>query len=111
MLTRPLRSTERHKPALGDVSRLLHRAKSGLSSTEDENDFDTNPLGLKPDPNIFVLFLKSIGDAEISSELFVKLLEGYRKDVMSEENEDPRWCGPTIHLCDLQYVDVLLGHY
>ena len=44
-----------------------------------ELDIDANVLGLKPDPVRLVHFVKSISRADVSSELFVRLLEGYRE--------------------------------
>ena len=44
-----------------------------------EFDIDANILGLKPDPIRFVAFLSTINRNDVSSELFVKLLEEYRE--------------------------------
>ena len=44
-----------------------------------ELDVDSNILGLKPEPVRFVRLVQDIGRADVSSELFVKLLEGYRE--------------------------------
>jgi len=44
-----------------------------------ELDIDSNVMNLRPDPLGFVRFLKSIDRPDISSEIFVRLLEGYRK--------------------------------
>ncbi|KZT12600.1 uncharacterized protein LAESUDRAFT_638789 [Laetiporus sulphureus 93-53] len=44
-----------------------------------ELDVDANVFGLSPDPARFVRFLKAIERSDISSELFVRLLEAYRE--------------------------------
>lgn len=44
-----------------------------------ELDFDSNLLNLRPDPVHFVRFLKTIDRTDVSSDLFVKLLEDYRE--------------------------------
>lgn len=44
-----------------------------------ELDFDANLLNLRPDPVHFVRFLKAIDRTDVSSDLFVKLLEDYRE--------------------------------
>ncbi|KAG5637776.1 hypothetical protein H0H81_003277 [Sphagnurus paluster] len=51
-------------------------------------DLDTNILGLYPDPSHFVQFLKTIDRTDISSDLFVQLLEAYR-DHKTKEEKDP----------------------
>jgi hypothetical protein len=53
-----------------------------------ELDFDSNLLNLRPDPRHFVSFLKSIDRTDVSSNLFVKLLEAYR-DTRNENEGDP----------------------
>ncbi|OSX60155.1 hypothetical protein POSPLADRAFT_1066562 [Postia placenta MAD-698-R-SB12] len=55
---------------------------------EGELDVDSNLLDLRPDPMRFVRFLKSIERSDISSELFVRLLEAY-KEVKAEADADP----------------------
>jgi hypothetical protein len=57
----------------------------------DESDdfkFDANVLDLYPDPLRFVRFLKAIDRADISSDLFVKLLDMYHKH-KSQAGSDP----------------------
>ncbi|KAF9462618.1 hypothetical protein BDZ94DRAFT_1366131 [Collybia nuda] len=52
-----------------------------------ELSLDANILDLYPDPVHFARFLKDIDRTEISSEIFVKLLEAYRSyKVVEEEN-------------------------
>lgn len=53
-----------------------------------ELDVDANILGLKPDPVHFVKFIGSLKRADVSSELFVRLLEGYR-ELRSHADADP----------------------
>ncbi|KAJ7507767.1 hypothetical protein B0H11DRAFT_2314195 [Mycena galericulata] len=55
---------------------------------DEEIDLDSNILDLYPDPAHFVRFLKSIQRTDISSDLFVRLLELYR-DSKSETDGDP----------------------
>ncbi|KAH9918173.1 uncharacterized protein BXZ73DRAFT_92241 [Epithele typhae] len=61
-----------------------------LKEAEDTGqlDIDSNVLGLKPDPVRFVNFVKSIGRADVSSEMFVKLLERY-SELRSQADTDP----------------------
>jgi hypothetical protein len=54
----------------------------------DKEDFDLNLLNLRPDPSHLVQFLKSIDRPDISSELFVRVLEAYRS-LKSKEESDP----------------------
>ncbi|OBZ76096.1 hypothetical protein A0H81_03253 [Grifola frondosa] len=51
-------------------------------------DVDSNVLDLRPDPVHFVKYLKSIDRADISSELFVRILEAY-KETKSNSQADP----------------------
>ena len=51
-------------------------------------DIDSNLLDLRPDPAHFVGFLKTINRPEVSSSLFVRLLEAYR-GVKSDNEGDP----------------------
>ncbi|KAH9894464.1 hypothetical protein C8Q73DRAFT_518427 [Cubamyces lactineus] len=53
-----------------------------------EFDVDSNLLGLKPDPVRLVRFLKEIDRSDVSSELFVQLLEAYR-DSRTQKDPDP----------------------
>ncbi|KAI0698516.1 hypothetical protein C8T65DRAFT_660439 [Cerioporus squamosus] len=53
-----------------------------------ELDVDSNILGLKPDPVRFVRFVKDIGRADVSSELFVRLLEAYR-ELRTQRDAEP----------------------
>lgn len=53
-----------------------------------EFDVDSNLLGLKPDPVRLVQFLKDLDRADVSSDLFVQLLEAYR-DSRAQDDADP----------------------
>ncbi|TFK43559.1 hypothetical protein BDQ12DRAFT_643120 [Crucibulum laeve] len=55
---------------------------------DEEPDVDTNLFDLYPDPSHFVQFLKTIERSDISSEIFVKLLEAYHTQ-KSDANSDP----------------------
>ncbi|KAF7352810.1 RTP1-C1 domain-containing protein [Mycena venus] len=77
----------------GQITRLEKSEKpTSLSlltpADDDEVDLDSNILDLYPDPVHFVRFLKSIQRTDISSDLFVRLLESYR-DSKIETNSDP----------------------
>jgi hypothetical protein len=70
---------------------MLHNSEYTSSRVSEDDDIDSNPLNLRPDPVVFVSFVTSIGDSDISSEIFVKLLEGYRKaKEEAKEEDDPR---------------------
>ena len=51
-------------------------------------DVDSNLFDLRPDPAHFAGFLKTINRPEVSSSLFVRLLEAYR-GVKSGNEGDP----------------------
>ncbi|KAI0326655.1 hypothetical protein GY45DRAFT_69015 [Cubamyces sp. BRFM 1775] len=53
-----------------------------------EFDVDSNLLGLKPDPVRLVRFLKTLDRSDVSSDLFVQLLEAYR-DSRTQKDPDP----------------------
>ncbi|KAJ6539322.1 hypothetical protein B0H19DRAFT_961303 [Mycena capillaripes] len=77
----------------GHITRLEKSEKppplSLLTPADDEDiDLDTNIFDLYPDPAHFVRFLKTIQRTDISSDLFVRLLETYR-DSKSETDGDP----------------------
>ncbi|OJT09025.1 hypothetical protein TRAPUB_50 [Trametes pubescens] len=61
-----------------------------LKEAEEAGDFDvdSNLLGLKPDPVRLVQFLKGLDRADVSSDLFVQLLEEYR-DLRVQDDADP----------------------
>lgn len=63
-----------------------------LARSEDDSDdanVDMNPLNLYPDPVHFVRFLKSIERDDLSSEIFVRLLESYRELKNEGDDGDP----------------------
>jgi hypothetical protein len=51
-------------------------------------DPDANFLRLRPDPTHFVDFLKSLDRPDVASDVFVRLLEGYR-DLNDDSESDP----------------------
>jgi hypothetical protein len=61
-----------------------------LKHAEDNEQLnvDANIFDLRPDPNHFVKFLKSLDRGDISSELFVRILEAYRES-KTERDSDP----------------------
>ncbi|KAJ7180037.1 hypothetical protein C8R43DRAFT_384856 [Mycena crocata] len=92
----------------GEISRLERPEKtiplSLLTPADDDIDLDTNILDLYPDPTHFVRFLKSVQRPDISSDLFVRLLESYR-DSKAETDGDP-----TRTLLYLQLVIQMQTH-
>ncbi|KAM5540366.1 hypothetical protein V8D89_005824, partial [Ganoderma adspersum] len=73
-----------------DAASLSLFTPESLKQAEEagEFDIDANILGLKPDPIRFVAFLRTMNRAEVSSELFVKLLESYQ-ELGSRADADP----------------------
>jgi len=57
----------------------------------DDPNFDANIFDLYPDPLHFVNLLKSIDREDISSDLFVRLLEAYKEE-KSHSNGDSLRC-------------------
>lgn len=51
-------------------------------------DFNSNLLNLRPDPVQFVQYLKKIDRKDVSSALFVRLLDAYR-ELKSNNEADP----------------------
>ncbi|EPQ59213.1 hypothetical protein GLOTRDRAFT_70452 [Gloeophyllum trabeum ATCC 11539] len=49
---------------------------------------DTNIFGLHPDPPVFVAFIQSINRSDITSDMFVRLLDAYQES-KSAEDADP----------------------
>ncbi|PCH41522.1 hypothetical protein WOLCODRAFT_163168 [Wolfiporia cocos MD-104 SS10] len=83
----------------GDLARVEAAARASslsLFTPEDlrraeeagELDADANLLDLRPDPARFVSFLESIERADVSSELFARLLDAYR-EAKAEADSDP----------------------
>lgn len=69
---------------------LLTPADLRQANEGDEVNIDTNILNLYPDPMHFVRFLKEIDRPDISSDIFVKLLEAYRAHKAREEVDPTR---------------------
>ena len=71
-----------------------------LKQAEDlgELDVDSNILGLKPDPVFFVRFVKALGRPDVSSDLFLKLLERYRELRGLSETDPLRYLSLTYGL-------------
>lgn len=64
--------------------------------TEDDDlDLDSNILDLYPSPVHLVRILKAIDRSDISSQIFVKLLEMYR-GLKSESESDPMQYVPLL---------------
>lgn len=61
-------------------------------------DVDANILDLRPDPTIFVRYLKSLDRVEVSSELFVRLLEAYRETKSDTDSDPTRYVDSTACL-------------
>ncbi|KAH9938290.1 uncharacterized protein B0H18DRAFT_1081018 [Fomitopsis serialis] len=68
-----------------DVAGNLARSEMYESG---ELDTDANLFDLRPDPAQFVRYLKSIERSDVSSELFVRLLEAYR-EMKAQSASDP----------------------
>jgi hypothetical protein len=76
--------------SLADLSKIAGDHRLG-----EELDTAANPLGLRPDPAQFVRFLRTVGRDDVSSDLFVRLLESYR-ELKSDADADPmRYVNPT----------------
>lgn len=78
------------KPRLEKESSLALFTPDNLKKAEESGalDVDANFLGLRPDPAHFIGFLKSLDRPDVASEVFVRLLEGYR-DSKSDGESDP----------------------
>lgn len=82
----------------------------------DELHLDMNILDLYPDPVSFVRFLKDIDRVDISSDLFVKLLEVYR--IHKSQASDPMRfvlrmisCLPTVFIHPPQDAPLPANNY
>ncbi|KAJ7068253.1 hypothetical protein C8F01DRAFT_600334 [Mycena amicta] len=76
----------------GEISRTEEPEESAslaLLMPSDDIDIDTNLLGLYPDPVHFVGFLKTLQRADISSDLFLRLLDAYRTSKRDHDENDP----------------------
>ncbi|KAJ7638786.1 hypothetical protein FB45DRAFT_739354 [Roridomyces roridus] len=85
----------------GNITRLEQSEKPPsldlMTPADEEIDPDANILDLYPDPAHFARFLKFIQRMDVSSDLFVRLLEAYRESKSDDEN-------PTQTLLYLQLV-------
>jgi hypothetical protein len=63
-----------------------------LKKAEENGEFDANAnfLGLRPDPVRFICFLKSLERTDVSSEIFVRLLEAYRMSKVDKDSDAVR---------------------
>ncbi|KZT24535.1 ARM repeat-containing protein [Neolentinus lepideus HHB14362 ss-1] len=52
----------------------------------DDTSIDMNLFGLRPDPCIFVAFLESIDRSDITSDLFIRLLDAYQQSKGSDDD-------------------------
>ena len=81
---------------LNILRRPLHQDALSFFTPEDlrraeeagEFDINANILHLRPDPMEFVGYLKSVGRVDISSDIFVKLLEAYQ-EARRDSEADP----------------------
>ncbi|KAI0036174.1 hypothetical protein K488DRAFT_41568 [Vararia minispora EC-137] len=64
----------------------------GLKRAEQDGDLDAAAsfLSLRPDPVHFVRFMKSLSRVDIASELFIRLLEAYHANKLTEESDPVR---------------------
>ena len=90
---------------------VIHESRSSHSKTRQENesslalftpdnlkraeesgalDVDANFLDLRPDPTHFVDFLVSLDRPDVTSDVFVRLLEGYRDSKANKESNSLR---------------------
>ncbi|KAI0824765.1 hypothetical protein BC628DRAFT_1419872 [Trametes gibbosa] len=72
----------------GDTLSLFTPQSLQEAEAAGEFDIDSNLLGLKPDPVRLVHFVKNLNRADVSSDLFVQLLEAYR-DSRIQADADP----------------------
>lgn len=82
--------------SLYSLADLSDRPKKALSFTlaelariQDENlDEESNPLHLRPDPARFVGFLRKINRAEVTFQVFLRLLK-YQRKIEEDSDADP----------------------
>lgn len=56
--------------------------------SQDEIDLDANPFDLRPDPVQFVAFLKAMDRKDVSSDILLRLLNGYQQLKQRDRDED-----------------------
>ena len=78
------------KPRQEKESSLAFFTPVDLKKAEERGalDVDANLLDLRPDPTHFVDFLVSLDRPDVTSDVFVRLLEGYR-DLKANKESDP----------------------
>ncbi|GJJ07060.1 hypothetical protein Clacol_001259 [Clathrus columnatus] len=54
----------------------------------DDIDIDANPFDLRPDPVRFVAFMKTMDRKDVSSDIFLRLLNGYQELKNTDRDED-----------------------
>lgn len=54
-------------------------------------DFDANIFDLYPDPLHFVQLLKDMNRGDVSSDLFIRLLEAYREERSRSDSDSLRY--------------------
>ncbi|KAI9001411.1 hypothetical protein BD414DRAFT_519479 [Trametes punicea] len=79
---------EKSNPADGTQLSLFTPQSLKEAEAAGDLDVDSNLLGLKPDPVRFVRWLKRLDRVDVSSDLFVRLLEAYR-ETRSDPEADP----------------------
>lgn len=75
--TRPLA-----QPSISLLTATDLKAKSKV-----EVDITANPFSLRPDPSQFVAYMKTLDRQDVSSEIFIRLLNTYRD--LKDNSEDP----------------------
>ncbi|KIJ57123.1 hypothetical protein M422DRAFT_238692 [Sphaerobolus stellatus SS14] len=73
-------------PVQPSISLVTVASLEGKS--KDDIDINSNPFNLRPDPSQFVVFLKGLHRQDVSSEIFVRLLDGY-EELKSSAGEEP----------------------
>ncbi|TFK55674.1 hypothetical protein OE88DRAFT_1652095 [Heliocybe sulcata] len=76
--------TERPKET-SSLALLTPEDLKTLRESEDAS-LDMNMFGLRPDPAVFVNFMESIDRPDITSDLFIRLLDTYRVSKISDED-------------------------
>lgn len=72
-----------------------------------EFDADANILHLRPDPVHFVRYLKSIDRPDVTSDIFVKLLEAYRGSKGTSDSDPMRCVGFSYNVQDIELTGLI----
>lgn len=72
------------RPAPTPSISLLDAAEIGAAAGEDV-DINANPFNLRPDPSEYVTLMKTLDRKDVSSEIFVRLLDQYQRLHDSED--------------------------